>query len=248
MKLAEQVAIVTGASRGIGRATALALAAEGATVYAAARSAKPLETLAAEAVQRELTGRIVPAQTDVAKKQEIEALVERTVAETERLDILVNNAGITRDTLMMSMADEQFDEVIAVNLRAIFIATRAASKYMVRARHGRIVNIASVSGIAGNAGQSNYAASKAGVIGFSKSVAKELARRNITVNVVAPGFVISDMTDVLPDKLKESVKDIIPARRFGKTEEIAAAVVFLASPGAEYINGHVLVVDGGLAM
>ncbi len=248
MTLAEQVAIVTGASRGIGRAISLALAAEGADVYAAARSLEPLETLATEAAGRELPGTIHPAQLDVTSKDDIEALVDRAASESGRIDILVNNAGITRDGLLLSMDDEQFDQVLEVNLRAVFLAVRAATKHMVRARHGRIINIASVSGVVGNAGQANYAASKAGVIGLTKSVAKEVARRNITANVVAPGVIETDMTDVLTDAVKDTVRAQIPARTFGTPDQGAAAVTFLASPAAGYINGHVLVVDGGLAM
>ena len=248
MMLVEQVAIVTGASRGIGRAISLALAAEGAVVYAAARSRDQLETLATEAAGRELPGTIHPAKMDATSKDDIETLVDRAVSESSRIDILVNNAGITRDGLLLSMDDEQFDQVIEVNLRAVFLAVRAAAKHMVRARRGRIINIASVSGVVGNAGQANYAASKAGVIGLTKSVAKEVARRNITANVVAPGFIETDMTDVLPDAVKDTVRAQIPARTFGTPEQVAAAVVFLASPAAGYINGHVLVVDGGLAM
>lgn len=248
MRLAEHVAIVTGASRGIGRAISLRFAAEGAVVYAAARSPDRLEEVADQAARRELTGVVRPARVDVSRSQEVESLVERVLTEAGRLDILVNNAGITRDGLLMNMEDRQFDEVLNVNLRSAFWAMRAASRHMVRARRGRIINIASVSGICGNAGQANYAASKAGLIGLTKSVAKELARRNVTVNVVAPGFVTTDMTEVLTDQLKKTVRDLIPARAFGTPEDVAGAVAFLASPDARYITGHVLVVDGGLGM
>jgi 3-oxoacyl-[acyl-carrier protein] reductase len=165
-----------------------------------------------------------------------------------RLDILANNAGITRDALIMNMTDDQFDQVINTNLRGVFLMTRAVGKHMVRARWGRIINITSVSGMMGNTGQSNYAASKAGVIGLTKSVAKELARRGVTCNAVAPGFINTDMTSILSEKVKEQVRPLIPLQRFGEAEEVAAAVAFLASPAAGYINGQVMAVDGGLHM
>lgn len=246
--LENQVAFVTGGSRGIGRAICLDLSAAGATVIAAARSEDQLTTLVAEAQAAGHTGRIIPLRLDVTDRAAIDAAVEQVVEGHGKIDILVNNAGITRDGLMMSMTDEQFDEVITANLRSVFWLTRAVSRHMVRARYGRIINISSVSGVMGNAGQANYAASKAGVIGFSKSVAKELAKRNITCNVVAPGFITPDMTDVLPDKVKEAVKPLIPAQKFGDPADIAAAVTFLASPAAKYVTGQVLAVDGGLSM
>lgn len=246
--LPEQVAVVTGGSRGIGRAICLALAEQSATVIAAARSEDKLGSLVAEAQQAGYPGRIVPRRLDITDREAIDAAIEQIAEEYKRIDILVNNAGITRDGLLMNMTDEQFEDVLTANLRSVFWATRAASRHMVRARYGRIVNISSVAGIMGNAGQSNYAATKAGVIGFSKSVAKELARRNITCNVVAPGFVTTDMTDVLPDKVKEAVKPLIPTQKFGEPADIAAAVAFLASPAAKYITGQVLAVDGGLSM
>jgi 3-oxoacyl-[acyl-carrier protein] reductase len=248
MSLAQQIAIVTGGSRGIGRAICLALAGQSATVVASARNREKLDALADEARKSELPGRIVPRALDVTDGDAIDQLVESVAEEFGRISILVNNAGVTRDGLLMNMDDEQFDAVIQTNLRSVFQLTRAVSKYMVRARYGRIVNITSVSGIVGNAGQSNYAASKAGVIGFTKSVAKELARRNITCNAVAPGFITTDMTDVLPDKLKEDVKKLIPCQQFGEPEDIASVVAYLASPAARYITGQVLAVDGGLSM
>lgn len=248
MSLANQVAIVTGGSRGIGRAICLALAARGATVVAAARNEGKLQDLADETRRTELPGKVVPRVLDVNDRPAVERFIEQVIGEHKRIDILVNNAGVTRDGLMMSMSDDQFEEVLTTNLKSIFWMTRAASPHMVRARYGRIVNIASVAGVMGNAGQSNYAASKAGVIGFTKSVGKELARRGITCNAVAPGFVTTDMTNVLSDKIKEQVKLVIPCREFGEPEDIAAAVAFLASPEAKYVNGQVLAVDGGLCM
>ncbi len=246
--LTDQVAIVTGGSRGIGRAIALKLAAQGARVLACARNADKLAEVAQECKQRELSGSIDPVVLDVTDRPAIDKLVEDTIEKLERIDILVNNAGITRDGLLMSMEDQDFDDVITANLRSVFCLTRAVSRHMVRARRGRIVNISSISGLSGNAGQCNYAASKAGIVGFSKSVAKELGKRGITCNVVAPGFIETDMTSNLPDQVKSSYKSLIPLRRFGQSEDIAEAVVFLAGAGAAYITGQVLTVDGGLLM
>lgn len=248
MSLKNQVAVVTGGARGIGRAICLALAGDGATVIAADLNAEGLEETAQEARRQELAGTVVPRTLNVTDKEAIDSFVDGTVEEFGKIDVLVNNAGITRDGLLMNMEDDQFDAVINVNLRSVFLMTRAVSRHMVRARYGRIVNIASVSGMMGNAGQSNYAASKAAVIGFTKTVGKELARRNVVANAVAPGFIDTEMTKVLPDKVKETVKQIIPCQKMGDPEDVAAAVAFLASPQAKYINGQVLVVDGGLNM
>lgn len=244
----DRVAIVTGGSRGIGRAISLALAGEGATVIACARDAERLSSLPAEASDSKCIGKIIPRQLDVTDARHIEKWVDDIATEYGRLDVLVNNAGITRDSLVMNMTEEQFDEVMDTNLRGVFLMTRAAAKHMVRARWGRIVNITSVSGIMGNSGQANYAASKAGVIGLTKTVAKELARRGVTCNAVAPGFIKTDMTNILSEKVKEQVRPLIPLQRFGEPEEVAAAVVFLASDAAGYVNGQVLAVDGGLHM
>ncbi len=226
----------------------MALAARGATVLATARDEAKLVALADEARAAGLPGRVAPRALDVADRAAIEPFVDAVVAEFKKIDILVNNAGITRDGLLMNMEDDQFDDVLTTNLRAVFWLTRSVSRYMLRARYGRIINISSVAGITGNAGQCNYAASKAGIIGFTKSIAKEIAKRNITCNVVAPGFVTTDMTDVLNDKIKETVKQLIPCQKFGEPADVAAAVEFLASPQARYITGQVLAVDGGLAM
>jgi len=248
MSLAKQTAIVTGGSRGIGRAICLDLVARGATVVAVARNADKLAELADEARKTELPGAIIPRAQNVTDRSAIDGLVDEIAETRKTIDILVNNAGITRDGLLMNMEDDQFDEVLTTNLRSAFWMTRSVSRYMVRARYGRIINISSVAGIMGNVGQSNYAASKAGLIGFTKSVAKELARRGITCNAVAPGFITTDMTDVLSDKIRQDVKQLIPCQRFGEPEDVAAAVTFLASPAAKYITGQVLVVDGGLSM
>lgn len=246
--LEDQVAIVTGGSRGIGKAICLSLAQAGAKVIACARDEAKLQAVAGEAENSGCSGTIIAKTLDVSQKDSIQALVEEVAKEHDRIDILVNNAGITRDGLLMNMEDDQFEDVLTTNLRSVFWMTRAVSRYMVRARKGRLVNISSVSGVTGNAGQTNYAASKAGVIGFTKSVAKELARRGITCNAVAPGFIVTDMTDALPEDLRNSVKTLVPMRRFGTAEEIAAVVRFLVSPAASYITGQTVIVDGGLNM
>ncbi len=248
MLLEGRIAIVTGASQGIGRAISLDFAAHGACVVACARSEDKLSHLADEAKKTELPGSVVANRLDVTDREAIDGLVDGVVDDHGRIDIVVNNAGVTKDGLVMSMEDQQFEEVLTTNLRSTFWMTRAVSRHMVRARYGRIINISSVSGVMGNAGQANYAASKAGVIGLTKSVAKELAKRKITCNAIAPGFVTTAMTDVLPEKVRAGALQFIPLGRFGDPAEIAAATTFLASDRAAYITGQVLVVDGGLHM
>lgn len=243
-----RIALVTGGSRGIGRAICMALAGRGATVVACARSTQTLQEMAAEAQKRELPGSIEPRPLDVCDRAAIDALVEEVGNKYNRIDILVNNAGITKDGLLLNMEDDQFDSVLTTNLRSVFWLTRAVSRLMIRNRFGRIINIGSVSGVMGNPGQANYAASKAGLIGFSKTVAKELGKRKITCNVVAPGFIATDMTSVLPDQLKDGVKQLIPLGRFGEAEEVAEVVAFLADDRSSYVTGQVLLVDGGLHM
>jgi 3-oxoacyl-[acyl-carrier protein] reductase len=246
MTLEGQVAIVTGASRGIGRAIALALAAEGARlVVNYAQSATAAQALAAEISAN--GGEAIALQADVAQAEQVEALVKQTLDRFGRIDILVNNAGITRDTLLLRMKLEDWQAVIDLNLTGVFLCTRAVSKVMLKQRSGRVINIASVAGQMGNPGQANYSAAKAGVIGFTKTVAKELASRGVTVNAVAPGFIATDMTDQLPNS--EEILKFIPLGRFGQAQEVAGMVRFLAAdPAAAYITGQVFNVDGGMVM
>ena len=242
--LSGQVALVTGASQGLGRAIAEALAASGATVALVARSADKLADVAAGIVAAGGTAEAFPC--DVTSGEAIQQTVDAVVEKFGGLEILVNNAGVTRDTLLPRMSDEEWDTVLATNLRGPFLFMRAASRPMMQRRYGRIVNVASVSGLIGNPGQANYSASKAGLIGLTKTTAKELAGRKITVNAVAPGFIASDMTAALGDVLLDEVKKRVPAKRLGEAAEIADAVLFLDSPSSGYITAQTLVVDGGL--
>jgi 3-oxoacyl-[acyl-carrier protein] reductase len=239
-----QVALVTGASQGLGRAIAEALAAAGATVALVARSVDKLAEVAG-GIQA-AGGRAEAFPCDVSKGEDIQRVVDAVVEKLGRLDVLVNNAGVTRDTLLPRMSDEEWDQVLTTNLRAPFLFMRAASRPMMQQRYGRIVNVASVSGLIGNPGQANYSASKAGLVGLTRTVAKELAGRKITVNAVAPGFIASDMTAALGPALLDEVKKRVPAKRLGEAWEIAEAVLFLAAPSSGYITAQTLVVDGGL--
>ena len=244
-QLQGKIAIVTGASRGIGRSTALALAAQGATIVVNYASSSG----AAEAVVAEITengGQAMAIGADVSKSDQVDTLVNTTLEKYGRIDVLVNNAGITRDTLMLRMKLEEWQAVIDLNLTGVFLCTKAVSKIMLKQRSGRIVNITSVAGQMGNPGQANYSAAKAGVIGFTRTVAKELASRGITVNAVAPGFIETDMTN---DLKSDEILKFIPLNRYGKPEEVAEMICFLAaSPAAGYITGQVMNVDGGMVM
>lgn len=247
MLLDGRYALVTGASRGIGRAIALRLAAEGAAVALNFAG----NVAAAEAVRKEIEsagGKAILVPADVANETAATEMVEKTAEAFGAIDILVNNAGITRDGLLLRMKEEDWDAVLNTNLKGVFHCSKAAAKFMMKKRYGRIVNLASVVGLVGNSCQANYAAAKAGVIGFTKALAKELAGRGITANAIAPGFIRSDMTDVLPDKVKETMLAGIPLGRAGEPEDVAKAALFLASDQAAYITGQVLTVDGGMVM
>ena len=242
MHLEGKVAIVTGASRGIGRAVAINLAQSGADVVVNYSGSEGAAQETVEAVQA-LGRKAIKIKANVANADEVASMVEEG-----HIDILVNNAGITRDGLLMRMKDEDFDAVIDINLKGVYLVTKAVSKIMMKQRSGHIINMTSVVGVIGNAGQTNYAASKAGVIGFTKSCAKELASRGITVNAIAPGFINTDMTDVLPEKVKEAMVTEIPLGRMADAEEVSTVVTFLASDFANYITGQVINVDGGMVM
>jgi len=244
VNLSDKNAIVTGASQGLGKAVAVTLAANGARVACVARSVDKLNQTVQQIQQA--GGEAEAFACDVTDRESVDGLVDQVVEQWEKLDILVNNAGITRDTLLPRMSDDEWDAVINTNLRGCFLFARAASRYMMRARYGRIINMSSVSGIIGNPGQTNYSASKAGLIGLTRSLSRELAGRKVTVNAVAPGFIESDMTAALGDMIIDEAKKRIPAKRLGTADDVAAAVLFLAGDAAAYVTGHVLTVDGGM--
>ncbi len=247
MNLETKIAVVTGASRGIGRAIALELARRGARVvvnYNRSAEAAAEVVAAIEAAG----GQAIAVQADVGDLKQAADLIRAALDAFGRMDILVNNAGTTRDQLLMLMKEEDWDDVLRTNLKSVFNCCKAAARPMVRQRQGRIINVSSVSGIAGQGGQTNYAASKAGIIGFTKSLAKELGPRNITVNVVAPGFVPTDLTADMPEEWKQRVIEMTPLGRMGRPEEVDYAVAFLASDEASFITGEILTVDGGLVM
>ena len=242
-----KVAFITGATRGIGKAIALELAKEGYNIALNYRT----ENEALENLKKEISEigvECYPVQGDVSKAEDSERMTKEIIEHFEQIDVLVNNAGITKDKLIQRMKEEEFTDVINVNLVGTFNITKNVIKYMTKKRYGKIINLSSVVGISGNAGQSNYAASKAGIIGFTKSIAKELASRNITANAVAPGFIQTDMTNVLKDEIKEAIEGTIPLKRLGTAEDVAKVVKFLASDDSNYITGQVINVDGGMLM
>lgn len=247
MKLENKVALVTGAARGIGKAIAKALAAEGAVVIvnyngSAQRAAETVKEI------EEAGGKALAIRCNVADFTACKDMIDGIIKEQGRLDILVNNAGITRDGLLMKMSEEDFDSVMDTNLKGAFNCIRHVARQMIKQKSGRIISISSVSGVLGNAGQANYSASKAGIIGLTKATAREVAGRGITVNAIAPGFITTDMTEVLSEAIKASVTETIPMKKFGKPEDIAQTALFLASEEAAYITGQVICVDGGMAM
>ena len=245
-QLANQIAVVTGAGRGIGRAIALKFAAEGADVVVVSRTQENSEKVAAEI--RALGRKAWAHAVDVADAPAVSAAAEKILADCGKVDILVNNAGVTRDGLLMRMSDADWDTVLNTNLKGAFLVTKAFSRAMIKARSGRIINISSVIGLIGNAGQCNYASSKAGLIGFTQSCAKELAGRGITVNAIAPGFIETDMTADLKEEMKAALLKQIPLGCLGQSDDIAGAALYLASPAARYVTGQVLTVDGGMVM
>ncbi|OCS87637.1 3-oxoacyl-[acyl-carrier-protein] reductase [Caryophanon tenue] len=246
-KLQGQVAIVTGASRGIGEAIALELAAQGAKIVVNYSGSTEKAQQVVSTIQAN-GGEAIAVQASVSQTDAVDALVKQTIEAFGRVDILVNNAGITRDNLMMRMKEDEWDDVIDTNLKGVFLCTKAVTRTMMKQRYGRIINISSIVGVSGNAGQANYVAAKAGVIGLTKTTAKELASRNILVNAIAPGFITTEMTDALPEDVKNAMLAQIPLAKLGQPMHIAKAVAFLASEDASYITGQTLHIDGGLVM
>ncbi len=246
MNLKGQCGIVTGGTRGIGKAIAEKLSQQGVNLVVAARTFESAHEVAASLSQSET--KVIGMRLDVSNAEEVEKVFEETRKEFGRIDILVNNAGITKDGLLMRMKEDAWDAVIDINLKGVFLCTREAVKDMTRQRYGRIINITSVAAFMGNPGQANYSASKAGIVGFTKTVAREYAVRGVTVNAVAPGFIETAMTDVLPDNIKSEMKKLIPLGRFGTPDDVAGAVAFLASRDAGYITGQVIHVNGGMYM
>ena len=242
----KRLAVVTGAARGIGRAIVLELLKQNRTVAAIDLNAGQLEEL--KKIVADAGFDVITECLDITDTQKFTETLEQLAEQYNGIGILVNNAGITRDNLILRMSDEDFDAVLNVNLRAAFVAVRTAARSMIRNKFGRIISLSSVSGVIGNAGQANYAASKAALIGLTKTVARELASKNVTANCIAPGFIVTDMTDKLPDMVKEAAKNIIPLKRFGSVDDVAKAVAFLAGDDSGYITGQVLCVDGGMAM
>src|SRR6266850_131365 len=245
-QLENQTAVVTGAGRGIGRSIALKFASEGADIVCVSRTSENSDKVADEV--RGLGRKAWALAVDVSDANAVSAASERILAEAERIDILVNNAGVTRDGLLMRMSEQDWDTVLDTNLKGAFLFTKALTRNFLKQRSGRIINVASIIGLIGNAGQANYAASKAALIGFTKSIARELASRNITANALAPGFVETDMTAELTEEVKAELMKKIPLSRLGQPDDVASAAVFLASPAACYITGQVLTVDGGMVM
>ena len=247
MNLVGKTALVTGGSRGIGRSIALALANEGANVIINYTSNEERALKVVEEIES-FNVKALAIKANVSRTEEIKEMMDRIEEVFDGIDILVNNAGITRDNLVIKMKEEDWDQVMDINLKGVFLCTKAVLRKMIKQKQGRIINLSSVVGVVGNPGQVNYCASKAGVIGFTKSLAKEVAGKNITVNAIAPGFIETDMTNALPDKVKEAMVEVIPMKKYGRPEDIANLAVFLSGDGANYITGQVIHVDGGMAM
>jgi 3-oxoacyl-[acyl-carrier protein] reductase len=243
MLLSDKVAFITGGARGIGAGIARTFAAKGAQVYISDINAEE-----AEKTCQTIGEAAHFVCMDIGDEGQVKQAVEKTVSETQKIDILVNNAGITNDKLLLRMSKDDWDRVISINLTGTFLMTKAVMRYMIKQRYGKIVNVSSIAGIIGNAGQSNYSASKAGIIGFTKSCAKELAGRNITVNAIAPGFIKTKMTDGLPEDIKQEYLKLIPMKRFGETDDVANLALFLSSDQSSYITGQVFCLDGGMVM